>query len=86
MGREIVYSETKPGEFTPAPTRAQKRALNREAKRQRERREKALNAVGFTILWASVIGFIAVADIIAFGGGLGPDSVFSKIVKAFGWA
>jgi hypothetical protein len=80
VAREIAFIELSPGLFGPAPTQAQKRAERRRAKADREKRQRLVNTLGFVVLWATVIAFISICDMIAFGGGIGPNSVFGKLV------
>jgi hypothetical protein len=52
--REVVYEETSPGVFAPAPTPAQKRAAKREPKLRAEKRQGASICFWGVLLCASI--------------------------------
>ena len=80
MGREIVYSEARPGVFEPAPSPYQRRKAKRQAAAKAERRSERLNAIGMVAVFGVMFALIAVGDLIAFGGGIGPGSAWAKLM------
>ena len=66
--REIVYSETSPGKFDPAPSKSQLRKARIEAERRRQKREDLVATI--LILGAlAVCGIVYVVSVlVAFGG------------------